>query len=780
MPVATRRVSGAAKPGIWLLTLAVVLSCNEYPVHSLLDTFEVRVTSRLAHDEPVKLDFLWVIDHSTSMCQEQRALAAGFQEFIAALTRRGSIDGHMAVTTVQQAPAAAYTPGGAEVDGRIPGRFVHKAAKVFPANCMEQLRMPCLGNAHCNNGVTAFSHTHDPADTSNYTATMCSPNTFAVPPAVASANGTGLGDWTCSKPTVAAPVPGQPPADPRISNLNCSLNSTCRARCKLHRKHEDCVQLFGSGAKCTSTGGGVGSDQAGCMFPPATAGCPAEDALPPVLRHDELEAMFRCNATVGTASTNEAGFEGGFRAAWLALDPDGPNCDYDACLKSLRACCEDGAAWCKSDINAARCKVDRQSLCEPLKNPAGPGPNPDTCQPRRLVRDDAFLVIVFVSDDDDCSMRLDLHPLDTHVIIKETWDRCQVLGDAIAGNAALNEGACEYYRLKNADVVCPSDCLPGSTTARKDGQPKCPKGCKVTCDDGCVGDAEIMKLVTAGDWQACPVHCRTDSDERKSCLLAASGSMVKFQKGGAHPKAGWQFAPVADFVKRFKGLKADPAKVLVAAISGDAMKPAGWPQAKPYTQAQKHRDRVKFYHSALADAKPGQAPYICAGARGEAGYGGRYLQLVEAFRDNGVFHNICAGQDFTPALVNIADTLLKNVTRVCLPQPPLSDPLTGQPDIKVVRTNVDGSKEKLTLTASCAAKGDHAKTSFCIRPSADCRVGKADLVGKNAACKTNRECTAGLTCVNDGCQVYSDAVFFPVVQEPGVEIEVNYAADLGF
>ena len=59
----------------WLLSCLAVLAtgCNDYPVHSLLDSFEVRVTRALTRNQAVKVDFLWMIDHSSSMCQEQRA-----------------------------------------------------------------------------------------------------------------------------------------------------------------------------------------------------------------------------------------------------------------------------------------------------------------------------------------------------------------------------------------------------------------------------------------------------------------------------------------------------------------------------------------------------------------------------------------------------------------------------------------------------------------------------------------------------------------------------------
>ena len=34
-------------------------ACNDYPVYSLLESFEVRVTKKLSQREPIKLDYLW-------------------------------------------------------------------------------------------------------------------------------------------------------------------------------------------------------------------------------------------------------------------------------------------------------------------------------------------------------------------------------------------------------------------------------------------------------------------------------------------------------------------------------------------------------------------------------------------------------------------------------------------------------------------------------------------------------------------------------------------------
>ncbi len=123
------------------LLVLLASGCNDYPVHSLLDSFGARVTSNLSHNAPVKLDFLWVIDHSTSMCKQQRILALGFDDFIKNLQALGQVDAQMAVVTVQQ---VADLPSMTGVSVKKIGEFNHTAATTFPPNCIEHYRAPCF------------------------------------------------------------------------------------------------------------------------------------------------------------------------------------------------------------------------------------------------------------------------------------------------------------------------------------------------------------------------------------------------------------------------------------------------------------------------------------------------------------------------------------------------------------------------------------------------------------------------------------------------------------
>jgi hypothetical protein len=769
---ATSVTTALARLAALATAVTLLASCNDYPVHRLLDSFEVRVTDRLSQDKPVKLDFLWVIDQSASMCQEQRALSSAFQGFIKELGKLGAIDAQMAVVTAQQAPDKTAI--------KVVGRFMKTPATAFPPNCMERVRMPCITTGQCK---APFKFTFPKSTDSS----MCANKTITTTPAMKdSGTGKSIGSWNCKSPPVAS----------HVANLNCSVNSYCESRCNPKNGDKDC-EIFNKKddsqkAECKIPGGGTNSDSAGCMFPPDTKSCPKPSELPDIVQQADLSKYFGCIATVGAAQTPESKFEGGFRSAWFALDKTGPNCDYDACIKSLRRCCLDGGKWCEKDKSGTasngKCASEIKSLCEPLKDKKN-------CQATRLLRPDAYLVIVFISDDDDCSMKLGLNPLDKSVITKEVWEDCQIHGDALGSNQALNEGNCEFKReklklsyaaaktpeakAKVANLWCPSDCEPGSISKTHAGLLKCPLGCKVVCDYDCVrlsaprnkdGTSKSAKQLddyvaavkkdVDTDYTSCPLHCRSDSKERNACLENAIEDMK------SKIKSDKVFAPVDDYVTLFKGLKDDPAKVIVGAISGDTV---------VTNKRQQHRDRVNYYRSQLKDQGPGQAPYICAGARGESNYGGRYIALTDAFRENGRFYNVCEGKDFGPALVGIAGTILQRVTKICLPQPPFSDAKTNEPIMKVTRKR-DGTASVLKYNDGC----DETKpNTFCIKPDNDCRAGKANLIGLNSKCAVTRDCTAGLTCIDGICQVYSEAIFFPVVQEPGDEIEVNYGADLG-
>jgi len=741
-----------------LLVGTAFAGCNDYPVHRLLDTFEVRVTSKLSNTAPVKLDFLWVIDQSPSMCQEQLDLTRGFGDFISKLQQVGGIDAQMAVITVQQIADIDKTQPGAV---KAVGQFMHEAAKTFPPNCIAQTRSPCGSKPDCSTKCVnqdcmtecatkncmdkdAKGNPLSTGDCSDPTSAKCascragkgcwklctnaqcaqacadqecmSPFSFTFPstplsslcpaepaqsytPAFDPATPAGQ-DWRCKGPSSSDM---SPPLDKYVANDNCSFNSYCWKHCDVTKAgqaaaDQECRNMYEPNVPKDKqrmvcyVPGSTTNESAGCMFPPDTGDCPPPDLLPPVLDNKHLN-LFHCNAMVGASQTQESSFEGGFRAAWMALDPNGPNCQHDASGKPTAA-----------------------------------------CQYKQLVRDGAYLIVVFVSNDDECSVNLN-SSLDISTkalkdklygngadivgwLPKDDMKKCQQLGDAVGGNEALNEGYCEYRKSKDPSILCPSNC----------------------------------RGKTGADWDACMVPVRA--------MAVAKG----FRRVDA------RFAPVSEFVNRFKSLKPDPSHVLVASITGDALPVAATATTDEGKAAQvrdqQRWDQATYFRSLIRNVANGQSPYICAGAKGgTSGFGSRYIQLAQGFGANGLVESIC-GVDFAPALNSIADLILRRTTKMCLTQPPYTT-TDGTPRISLIRTR---GAQRTSLVFG---------KDYVIKSSPDCLQTTGEVPGESEPCLKTKDCAAGLRCVDRLCKRYAEAVFFTEVQEKGDEIEMNYEADMG-
>jgi hypothetical protein len=695
-PIAARLV--ATTQLVLLFAGSTMLAgCNDYPVHSLLDSFEVRVTRALARDKAVKIDFLWMIDHSSSMCQEQRQLSQGFGKFIKNLQDYGKtkaddpsfIDAQMAVVTVQQLPDAAEIK-------RI-GQFVHKPATDYPPACIERIKQPCMKDADCTKPV--------PFKFYNYDANS----------AICNAEGQVTADPLTDGSYYCKANIDNPQFN---NNDNCSINTTCQFRCTTDA---DCWAMYEKGVpegqhriKCNKA-----TVQAGCMYPPETSDCPGAEQLPGVLKQGvdikdkngkkigtQLD-WFHCIANVGAIQTKEAKFEGGLRSLWQALDPNGINCPRDKNGKKL-----------------------------------------STCQYDDLVRPDAYLVLVVASDDDDCSYAFDLDQYigdGTATSAKAAIDQlfpselqtyCQEYGDRTAGNHDLANGYCEYLKFKDKQAGKPPR--------------KCPSDCHT---------------LTGAD----KVACQTEADANVALIVKDNASGFMQNK---------RFASVTDFVDRFRSLKNDPSRVIFAAITGDSISKAG--QNGRTLPDQVTADRASYYRSFLRNQASLQAPYICNGGRGESGYGSRYIQVAKAFGDNGLISNICEGADFTAALDQIANTILSRVVKICLPHAPNSDPVTGEPLLKVTRVRNNGTPEDMKYVANLDAPEAQKDNSFYLKSTADCLTASPELAAQQGDhCAKTRDCPTGLDCIDGLCKVYSEAIYFPITPRQGDKVQVNYAADVG-
>lgn len=295
--------------GVLLLSLGIC-GCgwgNELSADGILDSLEIQVEGQVANTETQKVDILWVIDNSVSMCQEQNSLGANVTNFLD-LFLDLELDLRMAVVTTD---ALTSTESGA---------FHSELAPPFPPNCFEKVVYPCLlpSDASVPDACIASQEVKDGAQ----------------------------GAWVCEPPpqNVAS----------NMTNPNGSINSTCRFKCE---DDADCVAQFeDESAECKSPGGDNG--QRGCLIPPVSAaGCVGVD-LPLYVdsEKDNLD-LFPCLAVVGALQDSNPQLEQGLNTAMWALDTN------------------------------------------PL-----PGAPDRSLQASDFVRSDAYQIIIFISDEDDCSL----------------------------------------------------------------------------------------------------------------------------------------------------------------------------------------------------------------------------------------------------------------------------------------------------------------------------------------------------------------------------------------
>ena len=638
------------------LAAVVMTACEGVPVHDISSNVRVE-TSSLASSRVVKLDFLWVIDNSTSMCQEQQALARSFDQFAEMLKTYLNADIRVAVTNM-----------------RLDCDFVKETASAYPIVCREAKSHACLGEMDCKKEFGA--------------------------------------GWDCDCHNCVA-------SD--LYLVNGSVSSDCIFRCQDETDccgefcfvdecgpDESCLESKCSEAaeeclfECRNTGNW--ESESGCVMMPDTADCPSN--VPTVLTMNNLD-MFKCNASTPLEQDFETSFERGLLSGWCALDPEGRNADAAA----------------------------------------------------GFIRDDAYLVLIFVTDEEDCSIDEDFgapsydcetdedcpHYSDckldkafslvageekrvcTGAVKKDYYNRCSVLGDY--KGKAHHELA---YNLGRVDCAADEDCEYGWYCAQG-------KKCRPS----------FFKMGTTASYQQPP------------------GAPI------------FSLAPVSKFYARFKSLKADPSRVLVAAIIGDGLPVAS--DAKSLISEQCLSDK-KFEkcqaYAAAADndeacsgdpGAPGCEGFrelkiecirecffvskghhsettVCNSEYGDAELGGRYLKLVRMFGPNGIVSNICSPEGIGVALDDIAELVIKRVTKICLPR----EVKAGvQVRVTKVLTLPDGGEEEVRLV-----KGDPPDGDFKVEENTQDCCFRDDNTG---------ECTGTLT-----------AITLNEILEPNASVVVKY------
>jgi hypothetical protein len=523
---------------------------------------------------PSALDVLIVIDARSSMWQVQNALVRAAPAFFARLAAAG-LDVHVAVTT-------ASTRSGVTVDASA-GAFVHQAAAAHAPSCSVSVPRVCRADTACADLAQAHP-----------------------------------GAWSC---TGAGSVQVATVAENGTAATACVLGCASDA---------DCEAAFGDGFGCVTPADGL---PAGCVEPPPVDGCPVD--LPPVLDAAHLD-LVRCLAAVGTEGTTATAEGAGLEAGLLALARPADPCQATTvnwCQLTSAAEIEAKREWAdreRSKVSAARSATTDPSLraklaaysqflmhCEATLASCQGSEDPD--QPD-LLRPDAPLLVVFVSNDDDCTREGDGF-IDEAVACRSFLAPVTDLVDAYR---ALKPDAADVYVAGLVGVPSiggsdspwqPDDCTrvhPTEACACPADVPGADCGAdlagRLACLDACLGNAELepghkcSKLVP----EACGCY---EHDASGTAVNAGTGACV---------------AVLAD----------EPAYRTAC-------------QLACYEAATR-----------IAAVQPGTRPYLCAGPYGRADGAPRYLELLEAFGDHGFALSVCAPDGVAGRLDDLATRLL--------------------------------------------------------------------------------------------------------------------------
>jgi hypothetical protein len=377
------------------------------------------------------------------------------------------------------------------------------------------------------------------------------------------------------------------PAPPEPS-LNCQDPVTGQPKAP---DTEECVALLEAGElPLIIESGSDGNIGTNCSQAPDPQACAQQD----------LERKFRCLATLGTSGD---GFEKGLEAIRLALSCDGPNAEH------FQQCCRDG---------------QYDPACEIAEGNQEP----------RFLRPDAILVVILVSDEDDCS-------------------------DPASNPAKSNRAICKY----------------GAVDGDGDGVP-----------DG-YRDREICGDRTPAEcFQAECGNLDAETCRAQRCVISrAQNSTCEWFRS--------DLTPVQDYYRFLTGLKAQPLQQLVVAtiVGRRAFTEQNFEITynEGVNRPECDDSSVEFNPDLPLDQCCPQGRCIgpiepsCESSNGVAFAGRRYLQLAELFGDEnsigcpaGVDQddeeacvNICV-DDFSTPLERIKEKVAQLVATYCLDKPP--------------------------------------------------------------------------------------------------------------
>ena len=245
-----------------------------------------------------------------------------------------------------------------------------------------------------------------------------------------------------------------------------------------------------------------------------------------------------------------------------------------------------------------------------------PGPDDDTHDAHNggFLRDDALLVVVMMTNEDDCSV-----------------DSTSLLIDPYINSAtdATGLGALQSYRCNEFGHLCA-------------GQPP-PHGYDVLSAQFDLATGSYRTATTPG----------TGGVVLQGCVSAeALGKVdpeVRDPFGNSDPTNGHLWPKVGDLTEFIRGLKANPDQILVAALAGPVADEGGNSLyhvfARPNPAAGDELDPVIDHSCVQASLDPVDPEYADPAVR--------IKQFIDGFGGDGIFYPICA-DDFSAATGAIA------------------------------------------------------------------------------------------------------------------------------
>jgi hypothetical protein len=395
-------------------------------------------------------------------------------------------------------------------------------------------------------------------------------------------------------------------------NDNGSVNSRCHKACATDAA---CTSVFGSAFHCSlATPGAVG-----CQPTPPVEGCP--EAVGPVLTGADV-AKLGCLVNVGNGGSHEKNLEGGLKAALLALERGN-----DPCTSPSPNVCR--LFTPERLATAAGTCPERLAACGEHLAPGEPD----------FLRDDAWLLVVFLTNEDDCSDRDD-DPFSLNEIKLCAYDDEKLL-PILEVATSLKALKADPARVIVAGIV--GDAVVGGT-----------RSCLVS--DRCLVERTVDECrcyALGGDRTGCPAALASGTPEALCNGQGLTGAL-----------ADEELAYRLTCLDACLGKAAyNPARTCSKLLDELAPPPA---DGEPLTAgcgcyAPEHRDdeackaafadepayRVACERACFratkrtAAVQPNAAPGICADGATFADLGDRYLALFQAFGDHALSGSLC-------------------------------------------------------------------------------------------------------------------------------------------